>query len=89
MIATNYTEVRENFKKYCDAATHDHESIFVTRKNNENVVIISEANYNNMLENMYIRSNDGYYQKLLNSIEELKNNKVKTVDFKTLRAMEK
>ena len=51
MIAVNYSSVRNNFKKYCDAAVHDFETIIVTRKRNENVVIISEAEYNKLIEN--------------------------------------
>ncbi len=43
MIAINYTTAREHFKKYCDAAVHDAETIIVTRKQDENVVIMSEA----------------------------------------------
>ena len=37
MIATNYSEVRNNLKTYCDKATKDYETIIITRKNNENV----------------------------------------------------
>lgn len=72
MIAVNYTNARENFKKYCDAAVHDFETIIITRKQDENVVIISEAQYNNLLENLYVRSNKADYQRLLESIDQLK-----------------
>ena len=75
MIAVNYTTARENFKKYCDAAVHDFETIIVTRKQGENVVIMSEAEYNNLLENLYIRSNKEDYQQLLKSIDQLKKGK--------------
>jgi antitoxin YefM len=72
MIATNYTNARENLKKYCDAAVKDFETIIITRKQDENVVIMSEAEYNNMLENIYIRSNAQDYKELLESVEQLK-----------------
>ncbi len=75
MIAINYTTAREHFKKYCDAAVHDAETIIVTRKQDENVVIMSEAEYNNLMENLYIRSNKADYNRLLKSIEQLKNGK--------------
>lgn len=32
MIATNYSEVRNNLKTYCDKATKDYETIIITRK---------------------------------------------------------
>ncbi|MDD7618030.1 MAG: type II toxin-antitoxin system Phd/YefM family antitoxin, partial [bacterium] len=41
MIAVNYSQVRENLKTYMDKATNDFETIIVTRKD-KNVVIISE-----------------------------------------------
>lgn len=75
MIAVNYSNARDNFKKFCDAAVHDFETIIVTRKQGENVVIMSEAEYNNLMENLYIRSDKADYQRLLESIEQLKQGK--------------
>ena len=75
MIAVNYTTARDNFKKYCNVAVHDSETIIVTRKQDENVVIISESEYNNLLENLYVRSDKEEYQRLLASIEQLKQGK--------------
>ena len=72
MIAVNYSTVRENLKKYCDATISDFETVIVTRKNDENVVILSESAYNNMLENLYVRGNSEDYQRLLDSIDQLK-----------------
>jgi antitoxin YefM len=75
MIAVNYSNARDNFKKFCDAAVHDFETIIVTRKQNENVVIMSEAEYNNLTENLYVRSNKEDYQRLLESVDQLKQGK--------------
>lgn len=80
MIATNYSEVRNNLKTYCDKATKDYEIIIITRKNNENVVLMSEEVYNNLMENLYIRSNLKYYQKLVESIKEVEKDNVKEHD---------
>ena len=80
MIATNYSEVRNNLKAYCDKATKDYETIIITRKNNENVVLMSEEVYNNLMENLYIRSNLKYYQKLVESIKEVEKGNVKEHD---------
>lgn len=76
MLAVNYSTLRENLKKYCDATNQDMETVIVTRKSGGNVVLISETEYNNLLENLYIRSNPEYYNKLLKSIEELKSGKI-------------
>ncbi len=72
MIARNYTTVRQNFKECCDKATNDFETIIITRERGENVVMLSEAEYNNLLKNLYVRSNPKQYNELLQSIEQLK-----------------
>lgn len=77
MIATSYSAVRQNFKDYCDKATNDFETIIITRERGENVVMMSESEYNNLLENLYVRSNPAYYNELIESIEQLKMNKGK------------
>ena len=75
MIAINYSTARENLKKYCDMVTNDFETIIITRKQDENVVIISEAEYNNLMENLYVRSDGDDYDRLLKSIGQLKKGK--------------
>ena len=65
MIATNYSNVRNNLKKYCDKATDDYETVIITRKIDKNVVLMSEEEYNNLMENLYIMSNKKYYNELL------------------------
>lgn len=75
MIATSYSTVRQKFKEYCDKATNDFETIIITREREDNVVMLSEAEYNNLLENLYVRSNPEYYNELLESIEQLKKGK--------------
>ena len=80
MIATNYSNIRNNFKKYCDEATRDYETIIVTRKNDENVVLMSEEEYNNLIENLYIMSNKDYYNELLKRKDEVEKGKVEKHD---------
>lgn len=75
MIATNYSDVRQNLKEYCDRATNDFETIIITRERGQNVVLLSELEYNNLLENLHVRSNPEYYNELLKSIEQLKKSK--------------
>lgn len=47
MIATKQMDVRSNIKKYFDMAFNG-EPVIVSRKENKNVVIISEAEYNKL-----------------------------------------
>jgi len=75
MIATSFSKVRQNFKKYCDKTEQDFETIVITRERGENVVMMSESQYNNMLENLYIRSNSKFYNELLESIKQINEGK--------------
>jgi antitoxin YefM len=72
MIALGYSNVRQNFKNCCDKTTEDFETIIITRERGDNVVMLSESSYNNLLENLYVRSDPKYYNELLKSIEQLK-----------------
>ena len=51
MLAVNYTNLRDNMKSYMDQVTDDYETMIVTRKNNKNVVMMSEEAYKNLMEN--------------------------------------
>lgn len=73
MIAVNYTNLRDNLKSYCDKVNDDFETVVVTRKNNRNVVILSEESYNNMLENIYVRSSNVNYERLINAKRQIEN----------------
>lgn len=75
MLAVNYTNFRENLKDYMDKATDDYETIIVTRKNNKNVVMISEESYNNLMENVYVMGNKSNYDWLMESKEQLESGK--------------
>ena len=72
MLAINYSNYRESLKQYCDRVNDEAEVLIVTRKSGGNVVVLSEAQYNNLMENLYIRSNPANYANLMASIEQLK-----------------
>ena len=80
MLAVNYTNFRENMKDYMDKATNDYETMIVTRKNNKNVVMISEETYNNLMENVYVMGNKSNYDWLMESKEQLESRKFKEHD---------
>ena len=68
MIATNFSNVRNNFKEVCDQVVHDSEIAIITRKNDENVVLMSQAQYNNLMENLHIRNSKANYEWLKESV---------------------
>jgi antitoxin YefM len=75
MIAISGSKVRSNFKEICDKVIEDIEAVIVTRTRGENVVLISEKEYNNIMENFKIFSNPERYQKIKNGILQYENGK--------------
>jgi len=80
MIAVNYTNVRENLKAYCDKVNNEDETVIITRKDNKNVVLISQNEYNNMLENIKILKDPKYFIKLYKSLKQLENSDLKEIN---------
>lgn len=78
MLAVNYTNLRDNMKAYMDKVTDDYETMIVTRKDNKNVVMLSEESYNNLMENVYIMGNKANYDWLMESKAQLESGKFST-----------
>lgn len=77
MIAVNYTQFRNEMKSHMDTVTDDYEAMVVTRKENKNVVIISEETYNNLIENIHVMGNKVNYDWLMESKKQLESGKAK------------
>lgn len=80
MLATNITNIINNFDETCENVIQNCEPIIVTRNNNNNVVIISQTEYNNMLENIYVRKSSANYEHILKSINQAKQGNLTTLD---------
>ena len=76
MLAVNYTTLRDNMKSYMDKVTDDYETMIVTRKDNKNVVMLSEESYNNLMENIHVLGNKANYDWLMESKAQLEAGKV-------------
>jgi len=68
MLAVTQTDLRTNIKELLDNVSHDDDTIVVTRSNRENVVIISEAEYNSWQETNYLMKTEANRQALVKSI---------------------
>ena len=66
MLAVKSMDVRENFKSLCDKVFHG-ETLVVSRPKNENIVMMSENKYN---EIMKAKRNAEYLSMLDKSLEE-------------------
>ena len=78
MIAVKPTQMRDHFKAICDRVIQG-ETVIVSRPNNENVVVLSEKDYNAMSK---AARNAEYLAMLDRSMEELKSGGfvLKTID---------
>ena len=76
MLAVNYTNLRENMKMYMDKVTDDYETMIVTRKDNRNVVMLSEESYNSLMENIHVIGQKANYDWLMESKAQLESGKV-------------
>ena len=80
MIALRAVDVKTNFKDVC-AKAFGGEVILISRPKNQNVVLLSEAEYNEL-------SRSAYIAKLERSAEEIKQGRTVTKTLEELRAME-
>jgi antitoxin YefM len=84
MIATKQMDVRANIKKYFDLAFSG-EPVIVSRKENKNVVIVSEREYNELQK---AKRNSEYQSILDESFKQLKEGKTISFSMEELQAME-
>ena len=66
MLAVKSMDLRDNFKNFCDKVFNG-ETIIVSRPKNENIVMLSETEYNKMLK---AKQNEEYLAMLDKSMEE-------------------
>lgn len=84
MTIAKQIDIRDNIKKYFDMAFHG-ETIIVPRKENKNVVIVSQTEYEELQNAKRIAE---YYAMLDKSFEELKRGDVIVKSLEELRGME-
>jgi antitoxin YefM len=77
MDAITYTDLRQNLKTYMDKVIQDNDPLIITRKNKENVVLISVDEYNSLLETNYLLSSEANAEHLKKSIAQHKAGKTK------------
>jgi len=70
MDAVSYSDLRQNLKSFMDKVYYDHEPLIITRKNNENLVLVSIDEYNSLTETNYLLSNEANSEHLRKSIEQ-------------------
>ena len=84
MIATKPLDLRSNLKKYMDYAFSG-EPVVIARPKNENVVMLSEKEYNELLK---ARQNVEYLVRIDSIYEQLEKNQTISFSLDELRDME-
>ena len=75
MDAVSYSDLRQKLKSYLDKVYADNDPIIITRKNNENLVLLSMAEYNSLQETNYLMANEANAKHLLKSIRQARTGK--------------
>ena len=71
MLAVTQTDLRTNIKQLLDNVAQNDDTIVVTRSNRENVVIISESEYNSWQETNFLMKNENNRKALSESLESI------------------
>lgn len=73
MKTMTYTESRANYARVLDQVTNDREAVVVTRSGHEPVVIVSQADYDSLVETAYLMRSPANARKLSDAMERLEN----------------
>jgi antitoxin YefM len=76
MIA-NYSDFRQKLKGYLDEVSNTHTPLHVTRSKGENIVVLSEADYESAMETFYLLKSPKNAERLQRSIKQYKQGKGK------------
>ncbi|KRO00568.1 type II toxin-antitoxin system Phd/YefM family antitoxin [Companilactobacillus kimchiensis] len=71
-------DASKNFNKLADEVIDNQEALIINRPNKQNVVLISEQEYRFWQENLYVLGNSTNRKYLEESLQQLKNNQIKT-----------
>lgn len=74
MPTITYSDARKNFKKILDQVHENSEAIVISRKNSENAVIMSEQEYESLMETIYLLRSPKNAERLLESIKQIEKN---------------
>ena len=76
MKTVSYTEARQKLKNVMDSAVRNHEPVVVTRKRGANIVILSQEDYDSLMETDYLLSNPANAKRLDRSLGEWRRGKL-------------
>ena len=73
MAHVTYTELRSNLARYMDEVCDNRAALLVTRQNARSVVMVSEEEYEGLMETVHLLRSPANAARLLQSIDEANN----------------
>ena len=70
MHVISYTDARKNLKTILDQVVDDAETTVITRRNGEDVVLISKADFDGLMETLHLLGTEANRKHLAQSIEQ-------------------
>jgi len=77
MDAVSYSDLRQNLKSYMDKVYTNNDPLIITRKNNENLILLSIEEYSSLVETSYLIGNEANAEHLRKSIQQYEKGKAK------------
>lgn len=74
-MITTYSDFRQKLKKHLDEVFKNNHPLFVTRTKGENVVVLSESDYESIMETFYLLKSPKNAERLQRSIEQYQQGK--------------
>jgi antitoxin YefM len=71
MSHVSYTDLRNNLAKYMDEVCDSHAPLHVTRQNARTVVMVSEEDFESLMETVHLLKSPANAERLLRSTAEL------------------
>lgn len=84
MEATTYSNFRKNLKNYMEQVNDNSDSLIVTSKDEKNVVVMAKSDYDNLMENMYLMSNEANRKHINESMKQLEEGHYTTLSLEDL-----
>jgi antitoxin YefM len=76
MAHVSYSELRNNLASYMDEVCNDHAPLFITRQNARSVVMMSEEEYEGLMETVHLLKSPANAARLLRSIQDADQDKL-------------
>ena len=70
MEIISYTEARNNLAEYMQKVYDNHEPIAITRQNHKPVIIMSQQDYDGLMETMYLQSTEANRKSLERALQD-------------------